>query len=138
MPEFSGFAHVGISVTDIERSTRFYTDVLGFTFLMPTDAETFRRVLLLHQPTGMFLGLVQHHASTGATFSEANAGLDHLSFSVADRDALVEWERHLAEHGVTASPIQDEFYGSVLNFRDPDGVQLEFFVRTLDPSGAGS
>ena len=129
MPEFSGFAHVGISVTDIERSTRFYTDVLGFTLLMPTDTESFKRVLLLHQPSGMFLGLVQHHASTGAPFSEANTGLDHLAFAVADRDALVGWERHLGEHGVTASPIKDEFYGSVLSFRDPDDVQLELFVQ---------
>jgi hypothetical protein len=29
---------------------------------------------------------------------------------------------------LTQSPIADEVYGSVLVFRDPDNIQLEFFA----------
>jgi catechol 2,3-dioxygenase-like lactoylglutathione lyase family enzyme len=129
MPEFAGVSHVGLSVTDIERSTAWYTDVLGFQLLMPTDEPGFKRVLLLHPPTGLFVGLVQHDRTAGGAFDESVPGLDHLAFAVADRDALVAWEEHLTAKGVPHEPINDVWYASVLVVRDPDGIALELFVR---------
>jgi catechol 2,3-dioxygenase-like lactoylglutathione lyase family enzyme len=133
MPDFTGISHVGLSVTDIDRSSAWYADVLGFQVLMPTDAPGFRRVLMAHPATGMFLGLSQHDATSGGAFDEATPGLDHLAFAVASRDELAEWEARLAEHGVSYSAIQDTFYGSVLVFRDPDNIQLELFVQAPRP-----
>ena len=53
------------------------------------------------------------------------------------REDLEAWQGHLEANGVvrsdiadkplTQSPIADEPYGSVLVFRDPDNIQLEFF-----------
>ena len=40
------------------------------------------------------------------------------------------WSRVL---GVTHSPITDREYGSVLTFKDPDGIQLEMFYREHHP-----
>lgn len=133
MPSFTGVSHVGLSVTDLDRSVAWYTDVLGLAMVMPTDAPGLRRVLLAHE-CGFLLGLTQHEAGTGAAFAEANTGLDHLSFAVPDRDALVDWEKHLADKGVTYSPINDQFYGSVLVLRDPDNVQLELFAPAAAPA----
>ncbi|HEU0132173.1 MAG TPA: VOC family protein [Mycobacteriales bacterium] len=133
MPELTGYSHVGLSVTDVDRSAQWYVDVLGFVMVMPTDGEGFQRRLLAHPASGQFLGITRHDASTGTAFSEHVAGLDHLAFGVADRDELVAWERHLAGKGVRYSPIQDTFYGSVLSFRDPDDIQLELFVRAAAP-----
>ena len=55
-----------------------------------------------------------------------------------DRADLGAWQQHLEANGVmradtadkplTQSPIADEPYGSVLVFRDPDNIQLEFFA----------
>jgi len=69
------------------------------------------------------------------------AGLDHAGFVVPTRADLVAWQEHLEANGVvradtadkplTQSPIADEPYGSILVFRDPDNVQLEF----LAPAG---
>lgn len=134
MTAFSGVHHVGLSVSDLDRSVAFYTDVLGLAYVMPTAEPGFRRALLVHAPSGFFLGLTQHDANDAAPFREADAGLDHLAFAVADRDELSEWEDRLAEKGVTYSPVRDVFYGSVLSFRDPDGIQLELFV----PPGQGT
>lgn len=136
MTTFTGVSHVGLSVSDLDRSVAFYTDVLGLTFVMPTDDKGFRRALLVHQGSGLFVGLTQHEASDGSAFSETNAGLDHLAFAVSDRDELVEWEERLAEKGVTYTPILDVFYGNVLNFRDPDGIALELFVAPAEGTTA--
>ena len=134
MPSFTGVSHVGLSVGDLDRSVAWYTDLLGFQMVMPTDAPGFRRALLAHE-CGLMVGLTQHDANDATPFSEFNAGLDHLAFAVADRAELAEWETRLAEKGVTFSPIQDEFYGSVLNFRDPDGTQLELYTAPASSPG---
>jgi catechol 2,3-dioxygenase-like lactoylglutathione lyase family enzyme len=126
--DFTGVSHVGLSVTDLDRSVAWYTDVLGLKMLAPTDAPGMRRVLLVHPGSGLLVGLAQHERGTGATFDETVSGLDHLAFNVSDRDGLVAWEERLKEKGVTYSPIQDTAYGSVLNFRDPDSIQLELFT----------
>lgn len=128
MPEFTGVSHVGLSVTDLDRSTAWYTDVLGLQVLMPTDVPGLKRVLLVHPGSGLMVGLGQHGEATGAAFDERATGLDHLSLAVGSRDELAEWERRLADKGVSYTPIQDEFYGSVLVFRDPDNIQLELFA----------
>jgi glyoxylase I family protein len=128
MPEFTGVSHVGLSVTDLDRSTAWYTDVLGLQVLMPTDAPGLKRVLLVHPGSGLMVGLGRHEAAAGAGFDERATGLDHLSFAVGSRDELAAWEEQLADKGVPYTPIQDEFYGSVLVFRDPDNIQLELFA----------
>jgi catechol 2,3-dioxygenase-like lactoylglutathione lyase family enzyme len=130
MPDFTGVSHVSLSVTDVERSTAWYTDVLGFQLVMPTDAPGLRRVLLAHPGSGLMVALSQHESGSGEAFAETRTGLDHLSFAVPDRDELSAWEDRLKTAGVAFTPIQDEFYGSVLVFRDPDNIQLELFVRT--------
>jgi glyoxylase I family protein len=133
VPDFTGVSHVSLSVTDLDRSVAWYTDVLGFQLLMPTDAPGLRRVLLVHQGSSLMVALGQHEKGTGAPFDETASGLDHLSFAVADRDELAAWEARLAEKGVSYSPIQDVFYGSVLVLRDPDNIQLELFVQAPQP-----
>jgi glyoxylase I family protein len=133
VPDFTGVSHVSLSVTDLDRSIAWYTDVLGLQLLMPTDAPGLRRVLLVHQGSGLMVALSQHEKGTGAAFDETASGLDHLSFAVADRDELAAWEARLAEKGVSYTPIQDVFYGSVLVLRDPDNIQLELFVQAPQP-----
>jgi catechol 2,3-dioxygenase-like lactoylglutathione lyase family enzyme len=134
MPDFTGVSHVSLTVSDIDRSLPFYTDVLGFQFLMPTDAPGLRRVLLAHPGSGLMLALSQHANGSGDAFDETRTGLDHVSFAVADRDELVAWEERLRAAGVSFSPIQDVFYGNVLVVRDPDNIQLELFVPAAMPS----
>ena len=57
-------------------------------------------------------------------------GVDHVGLAAANREELVEWEARLQAAGVTHSPIQDNPLSSSLNFKDPDGIALEFSVST--------
>jgi catechol 2,3-dioxygenase-like lactoylglutathione lyase family enzyme len=122
MPAFKGVDHVSFSVTDLDRSERFYVDVLG---LMPLMDFGYAR-LFLDRPSGFMLSVVQHEAGAGGRFTELTTGLDHLGFTADTREELEDWERRFDEHGVEYTPIRDMEFGYHLNFRDPDGIALEF------------
>jgi glyoxylase I family protein len=124
MPTFAGIDHLSLSVTDLERSERFYTRVLDFG--LAVDFGQAR--LLIHRATGFGLSLVRHPNAHPGPFSELNPGLDHIALKASNRVELEEWERRLEAAGVVYTPIRDLPFGSHLNFRDPDGVPLELFV----------
>ena len=121
MPEFTSVDHASLSVTDLGRSERFYTDVFGLLRL--ADFGTVR--ILVHRPTSFLLALARHDAAFGGQFSELRTGLDHLGFGVTSREELVAWERRLEVLGVEYTPIRDMEFGAHLNFRDPDHIALE-------------
>jgi glyoxylase I family protein len=119
--------HMALTVTELARSERFYTGLLGFQKLMDLSDT---RVLMANSG-GMILALTTAPDPTQAPqndrFNENRVGLDHLSFSVADHTALENAARLLDKHGVPRGEIKDlaglKLY--VLAFRDPDNIQLE-------------
>jgi glyoxylase I family protein len=121
VPEFSRIDHASLSVTDLDRSEHFYTEVLGLFRL--ADFGSVR--VLLHRPTSFMLGLAHHEAAHGDRFTELATGLDHLGFAVDSREELVAWEHRLETLGVEYTPIRDMEFGAHLNFRDPDHIALE-------------
>jgi glyoxylase I family protein len=132
MPELEGFSHVSLSVRDLDTSSAWYADVLGFSVFDKQSNDVFREHIMLH-PTGAILCLQNHHANAGETFEPKRTGLDHLGLRVAERAELDAWEAFFTSKGVKHSPIADKEYGSVLCFRDPDDVQLEMFYRENHP-----
>ena len=130
MPELTGLHHIAITVTDLDRSVPWYQETLGLTTLMADDhpAGDGRYVLLADPTFAVLVGLHVHPTNSGETFAEARTGLDHVGFGVADRAALEAWAARLTELGVEHSPIDDQPAYSVVVFRDPDNVQLEFIA----------
>ena len=128
VPELAGISHIDLSVTDIERSLPFYTDVLGFEVLGREQGGGRTMVLMSHPglPNGVCLN--EHRGSDRSEFDERRAGLDHLSFRVASRAELEAWQRTFETHGVSHSPIAETPFGPVLVFRDPDNIQLELMA----------
>src|SRR5215472_8212642 len=45
-----------------------------------------------------------------------------------NRTELLGWEQRLRELDVEFTPVQDSDLGHHLNFRDPDGIALEFYA----------
>jgi catechol 2,3-dioxygenase-like lactoylglutathione lyase family enzyme len=128
MPQFTGFSHLGLTVSDVEASKQWYADVLGWQMMMEGEEEGINFAFGF-APDGIALGLRQHAGTAeGGAFTPERLGLDHASFAVASRDVLEEWVAHFEEKGVTCSPIVDAPYGAVLSFKDPDGIALEAFA----------
>ena len=132
----AGFAHVRLTVTDIARSRAFYDQVfaLPVAFEIPADADE-----EIRQQLGFVYGGVIYHLGTSLLglrpvapgsdrFDEDRVGLDHLSFSVADRDALHAAAARLDELGVPRGDVKDIGIALLLEFRDPDGIALELYA----------
>ena len=133
MPDFAGVSHVSLSVRDRDRSRDWYSEVLGFHVLEENREEAFDEWILLHPANGMVLCLQQHRANRGEPFDPTRTGGDHLGLKATSRAELDKWGAWFAETGVVHSPVVDRHYGSVLCFKDPDGIQLEMFFRPDHP-----
>ena len=127
--------HVGLNVTDLSRSVRFYTNVFGLQVLKESDAEG-RRFAFLGAAQKTMLTLWEQ--STGR-FDTGAPGLHHLSFRVEDIAAVREVERKLGEAGARliyegVVPHSEGADSGGIFFEDPDGTRLEVF----SPTGAGA
>ena len=129
--------HLALTVTDVDASVRWYEDVFDVHFLMDAPHQGGVGKVLADETHELMIVLHRHDTNDGSLFGETTTGLDHAGFFVPSRVDLEAWQEHLEAHGVaridvaakplTQSPIADEAYGSVLVFRDPDNIQLEFF-----------
>ncbi len=141
--------HLGICVSDLERSAAFYRDVLGFVEvgrLEPDPASTSHlleldctlravylerdgwRIELLHYPTPGHIGSDEPRPMN-------QLGMTHLSFRVEDIDGVLEKLEaaggRVLEKSVLAIPNSSV---KVLMAVDPDGTRLEIIASPGDPN----
>jgi lactoylglutathione lyase len=131
--------HVGLCVTDLDRSRRFYEEALGFAFqrdLRPPDDLTGK---LLDVPTP---GLTAVYLTMGSFVLELlhfdrpenppfrprvfnEPGLTHLSLSVDDIPATLDAVRRCGGSVVESSDL-----GMAVLVRDPDGQLIELLAAS--------
>ena len=127
MPEFPAITHVALTVTSLERSVPWYRALFDSEPVLDEDTGPFHHVVWL--VGGMLVAINQFpDLKSTEPFDERRPGLDHVAFGCADHAELEAWEHRLAELGVPNSGVVDASYGSVLSFRDPDNIALEFFA----------
>ena len=129
-PTITGFGHIDFTVTDVDRSVRWWEQVMGFKAVHKRESPGFTLANVYH-PSGVFVGLITHTNPGRDRFDERHVGLDHLALRVADRTALEAWARHLDNHGIEHSGVQEQTLGPLIVFRDPDNIQLELWA--FDP-----
>jgi catechol 2,3-dioxygenase len=115
--------HIHLRVADIERSIRFYRDLLGFSLNAQLGNEA------------AFLGAGGYHhhiglntwQSAGATPPPAgHTGLYHAAFLYPDRAALGQVIQRVLDAGVPLDGAADHGVSEAVYLRDPDqnGVEL--------------
>lgn len=116
--------HTMIRVHDLERSVRFYTEVLGLR-------EQRRKVLEKADATLVFLADEAGHHAIELTYNHDGRGYElgnqfgHFALGVADLEAA---RAELAARGIEFSrgPYRVSEGGSMIAFiRDPDGIEIE-------------
>jgi len=128
--------HIGLNVTDLDRSVAFYRDVLGFGVIDEgkEEEEEERRYAFLGDGNGPVLTLWQQ---ARGSYDTARAGLHHLAFEVDSIEQVREYEKALRAYGVAfayegvVAHRESAASGGVF-FHDPDGTRLEIYA----PSGA--
>jgi catechol 2,3-dioxygenase-like lactoylglutathione lyase family enzyme len=137
--------HIGITVSDLRSSAAWYSEVIGLTPGLRTGGsgtalgelvdvdDPDLRAMFLHIGD-VIVELIGYRRPPGRSEVPANndLGAAHICFEVEDMAAAAE---HLRAHGVAfnappftipAGPLKGS---TALYFRDPDGIQLEYFQR---------
>lgn len=126
MPPDPWLHHLALTVTDLERSTAWYRDLLGTIEVVPRDGPTWRRVLL--RGPNLLLSLAVHDGTDpGDRFDERRVGIDHLAIGCRERADLDAWVAHLDELGVVHGPITEAPHAHLVACHDPDGIAVEFY-----------
>jgi catechol-2,3-dioxygenase len=123
--------HVLLRVLDLERSKKFYSEVLGF-HVLEEDPEH----------GGTFMALEgQSHAIDLFQVKDLEAarqqtpgvrGLGHLAFRVESEAALKEAWVALQQHGVEILRVIDHVSQKSVYFHDPDGNTIEIYYELPD------
>lgn len=126
--------HVGLNVSDLARSTRFYQEVFGLDVAGESSAAG-REYAFLAQDGRLLLTLWPQ--SRGSAVAD-RPGLHHLSFQVDSIEQVRAAEERLKALGAVIHhggivPHREGADSGGLYFEDPDGIRLEIFA----PSGAG-
>jgi catechol 2,3-dioxygenase len=118
--------HVVIKVRDLERSRRFYTEVLGLE-LMKQLPEVKMVFLASNRRDHHELALAEVGQGAGAPHPN-DIGLSHFAFRLKNMEDLRDAYRELKEHDVPISFTVNHGVTRSVYFLDPDGYQLEVYV----------
>ena len=155
MSVVTGLFHVGITVTELERSLAFYRGALGLELewdqVIDRDSTRelvgvpFRtlRCAFLAVPGGGSLEILEYEGVPGRdlTWTPSDRGAGHLCLWVADLDDVVARARELGGVTISAAPVvvpAGRYTGArVIYLRDPDGFLLEL-IEPASSSASGS
>ena len=127
MRQLTGVLEPSLYVEDLERSIRFYQEVMQFQKLVSDERfcalqAGMRQVLLLFKKGASTQPLV---IAGGTIPPHDGSGQMHLAFAIAAEE-LEPWERHLEQYQVVIeSKVRWERGGQSIYFRDPDRHLLE-------------
>ncbi|MCW7945298.1 glyoxalase [Streptomyces hygroscopicus] len=125
--------HIGLNVTDLDRSLAFYRDVLGLPVLAEGKEDDRRYAFLGEGPSP----LVTLWQQAQGEYDPGRAGLHHLALEVDTVERVGEYEKALRAYGVAfayegvVAHREGSASGGIF-FHDPDGTRLEISA----PDGA--
>ena len=131
MMRLKEIGHVLLRVLDLERSKKFYSEVLGFQVLEEDPAHGGTFMALPGQSHSIDLFQVKD-AAVAERQTPGVRGLGHIAFRVESEDALKDAYATLREHGVEITRTIDHVSQKSVYFEDPDGNTLESYYELPD------
>ena len=123
-----GVHHVAVLSSDVERTVRFYQDVLEFPLTDIFENRDYQgsNHFFFDIGNGNLLAFFDFPGLDLGPYAEVLGGLHHVAISMAP-ERWHEAKARLDDEGV---PYQEES-GSSIYFRDPDGARLELIADPL-------
>ncbi len=118
--------HVVLNCTDLERSTKFYTEVMGMKVsdVYTPDVAPGGMVFMRYNAD-------HHGVALVGSMPDKSKGieLNHVAFEVSTLDEVLRAREHLIKHGVEIAFEGRRRAGAqiAVEFDDPDGHRLEIF-----------
>lgn len=128
--------HVHLKVADLERSLRFWRDVLGFEVTQRMGGDA---VFLSAGGYHHHIGLNTWESRGGPPPAPGSTGLYHVALRYPDRPSLADALRRIRAAGLRLDGAADHGVSEALYLRDPDGNGVELYVdrpREEWPRGA--
>lgn len=120
-----GLDHVALAVDDVQRSRRFYEDVIGLERVLAGSEPP---VMMLAEGTG--LALFPSLGDVAAWVGARQPGdIPHIAFRL-DREAFATARGELAEMGM-GSQVANHGISHSMYLRDPDGYLIELTTYDL-------
>jgi catechol 2,3-dioxygenase len=120
--------HVVLNVSDVERSTRFYRDVVGFQLarFRPDRSAAFLTCGIVHHNLALFQA-----PADAAPAKKGAIGLNHFAFRVDDYATLQAAHQRLVAANACIDHVVDHGMTRSVYFLDPDGIAMELFCNTF-------
>lgn len=129
---------------DMEKTVRFYRDVLGMPLVAATGNKPgsypYRHYFFevgLNTTIAFFEwpGMVEeHHKPAGQPF-RGRIQFDHVSFDVESEETLLALQDKLHQAGIEVTEVIDHRFIHSIYFTDPNGIALEASVWITNPTG---
>ena len=126
MSKVTKLLHTRYRVNDLERTVKFYRDLLGLEEVRRHKSPRGSELVFLRPPGSQEEIEITHFPAGGPV--QVQPDLTHLAFEV---ESLAEFERHLAQHGLKFSdgPTTTST-GSTFAFIDaPEGYEIELIEK---------
>lgn len=123
MPTSLFLDHIVISVSNLKKSTQFYSSFLGKANTSVHDSYFSLgevKIFLTHP-----------YKQKPRSFDKHNLGLNHIAFGVNSIRSLRAYEKKLRNAKISNSGIQIDSYSKkeFIWFNDPDNIRLELYLR---------
>src|SRR3954453_20530233 len=123
-----GLHHTALLCADVERTVRFYQDVLGFPLTEMVENRDFAGSthFFFDIGNGNLLAFFDLPGLDLGPYAEVLGGLHHMAISVAPE----RWEQLVQR--LTEAGVPHEVHSGVsVYFRDPDGARIELIADPL-------
>ena len=141
-PRWRGINHLALVTNDMDSTVRFYVGALGARLVATIGNAHFRHYFFEIGP-GNTVAFFEYQDAPAVPFAKP-AGIpdprapqfDHVSFDLADEEALLACRNRLKAAGCEVTDVVDHGFIRSIYFNDPNGISLEASYWVVDATAA--